>query len=112
MRQFYGPHGYLGVTHKLRAQLREDGTANFEVELQEGVPYQMGKLTIRGVDPDLKTKIQQMWKLAPGTAYDDTYPVRFISEMIKSHTATANSLAKESIDDENKIVDVILDVRP
>ncbi len=72
----------------------------------------MRKLTIRGVDQSHKAQIQQLWKLAPGAAYDDTYPSRFISEMIKSHNAAANSLTNESIDDQNKIVDVTLDIRP
>ncbi|HTC92818.1 MAG TPA: POTRA domain-containing protein [Terriglobales bacterium] len=85
LRQLYGPRGYLGVTHKVQAHLMQDGTASFEVQLHEGVPYQMGKLTIRGVDQEHKARIQQLWKLAPGAAYDDTYPSRFISELIKSH---------------------------
>ncbi len=112
LRKSYGPYGYLGVTHKVQAHLLQDGTASFEVQLHEGLRYQMGKLTILGVDQNHKTQIQQLWKLAPGAAYDDTYPSKFISEMIKSHLAAANSLVKESIDDQNKIVDVTIDVRP
>jgi outer membrane protein insertion porin family len=111
LRKLYGPHGYLGVTHKLQAHPLDNGTANFEVELHEGVAYQMGKLTIRGGDPDSRTKIQELWKLAPGATYDADYPIKFIVQM-QSLRVAPNLVSKEDIDDQSKIVDVTLDIRP
>ena len=112
LHRFYGPHGYLGVTHKIQPQFQQDGGVIFEVQLHEGVAYQMGKLTIHGPNQALNAKLQQAWRLAPGMTYDDTYPVKFINVLTRTGLPVGGSLARENIDDLNKTVDVTLDVRP
>jgi outer membrane protein insertion porin family len=112
LRRYYGPYGYLGVSHKLQPQFQQDSTAIFEVQLHEGVPYQMGKLAIHGPNQVLNARLRQAWRLEAGATFDETYPIKFIDALVHAGLPVGRSVWHEDIDDLNKTVDVTLDVRP
>lgn len=113
MKKLYEAHGYLGLKYKMQARLRDDNTASFEIQLQEGDLYHMGKLQIRGVDPDRASRIQQSWKLAPGAVYDPGYLQEFTKDMGRFLPLQRAMVRKyESINDQDKTVDVVIEIKP
>ena len=112
MKKAYETHGYLGLTYKMQAQLQEDNTASFEIQLHEGDLYHMGQFQIRGVDPDRASKIQQSWKLAPGAVYNPNYLQEFMKDMGRLLPLQRAVIRKyENINDQNKSVDVMIEVK-
>lgn len=113
MKRLYETHGYLGLTYKMQAQLQEDNTASFEIQLHEGDLYHMGHFEIRGVDPAGAGKIQQGWKLATGAVYDPTYLQEFVKGIGRFLPLQRAVVRKyENINDQNKTVDVLIEIKP
>jgi len=97
----------------MQVHLQDDNTASFEIQLHEGDLYHMGQFQIRGVDPDRASKIQQSWKLAPGAVYDPTYLQEFLKDIGRFLPQKRAVVRKyENISDQNKSVDVMIEIRP
>ena len=70
----YQRHGYLDM--KLDADAQIDDTAHqvsYRVTLTEGAQYRMGEMVITGLSLDAEKRLRQMWQIAPGQVFDETY---------------------------------------
>lgn len=70
----YKRHGYLDMHIESEAQL-DDGAhqASYRVKLAEGAQYRMGEMVITGLSVDAEKRLRQMWQIAPGQVFDETY---------------------------------------
>jgi outer membrane protein insertion porin family len=81
----------------------------YDFQVAEGDVYRMGNLEIEGLDPEPTAKVRSLWKLAPGSAYDNTYVTYFITHLVMKlpgHTFTCEYV--EQPDDSQKTVNVHL----
>ncbi|HET6142814.1 MAG TPA: POTRA domain-containing protein [Candidatus Acidoferrales bacterium] len=70
----YKRHGYLDM--RLDADPQLDDTAHqvsYRVKLTEGAQYRMGDMIITGLSLDAEKRLRQMWQIAPGQIFDETY---------------------------------------
>ena len=73
----------------------------------------LGKLQVRGVDPGQASRMQQSWKLVPGAVYDPIYVQEFVKDVSRFLPPRPAAIRKvESINDEQKTVDVLIEIRP
>ncbi|HXB22580.1 MAG TPA: POTRA domain-containing protein [Candidatus Solibacter sp.] len=88
------------------------GTVNYNFQVREGDIYRMGKLEIAGANPQHKTVILSLWKLAEGEAYDSTYVWR---HKYQCGSAFKGQILRwqveEQADPENKVVNVRLNIQ-
>jgi outer membrane protein insertion porin family len=70
----YKRNGYLDMRLEADPQL-DDGThqVSYRVKLNEGSQYRMGDLVITGLSLDAEKRLRQMWQIAPGQVFDETY---------------------------------------
>lgn len=81
----------------------------YDFQVTEGDVYRMGNLEIEGLDPEPTAKVRALWKLAPGSAYDNTYVTYFITHLVMKlpgHTFSCEYV--EQPDDSQKTVNVHL----
>jgi len=70
----YASHGYLDA--KLNPQAQFDDTAHrvsYQVSLMEGPQYRMGAMVITGLSVDAEKRLRQVWLIAPGQVFDNSY---------------------------------------
>ena len=78
----FHPKGYLRADARSKATL-DDAThsAVYQIQIQQGDLYRLGKLEIAGLDPGLATWLERRSQLRPGDPYDATYWNRFMHEV-------------------------------
>jgi outer membrane protein insertion porin family len=112
-RRQYGRRGYLGVKLKVQARLYEDQSADFEIEINEGQPYRLGKLQIRGLDAERTQKLLAVWKLPEGSTYDEGYADQFGLDALRVLPNRRWIYTKqEMVNDQTKTVDLTMDFKP
>jgi outer membrane protein assembly factor BamA len=114
MKTLYGGRGYMAASYTLKAHLNEDRTAMFDVAINEGDQYHMGKLEVTGADASLAAKLAERWKLAPGAVYDDSYRERYsinVATLLQQPRRYQIRFI-ERMDDANKVVNVTLQAIP
>jgi outer membrane protein assembly factor BamA len=78
----YGHVGYLDAS--LNAKETYDDAAakvSYLVTITEGPQYHMGDLVITGLSLDAEKKLRQLWALAPGAVFDQSYFEAFIRKI-------------------------------
>lgn len=79
----YRKHGYMLAEANYSPRL--DGAARravFEMRVEEGPQFRMGTLEFGGVSPADAATLTKKWRLAPGSVYDDTYPLAFYRDVL------------------------------
>ena len=112
IQNVYATKGYL--TARAAFQLAFDDAAKtviFDVKIQEGDLYSMGKFEIAGIDPARADALQKTSELAPGQPYNRSYWSTFISKsgrLLPASRTGWKTRLKEDINAESKTVDVTL----
>lgn len=84
---------------------------SYEFQVHEGDLYHMGDLEVQGLESATAAKIRELWKLAPGSPYDNTYARNFVAHLITSRSDLNTSIIcefQEETDDARKVVNVEL----
>ncbi len=116
----YASHGYLDA--KLDPQAQFDDTAHrvsYRVSIIEGPQYHMGEMVITGLSVDAEKRLRQVWLIAPGQVFDNSYfetvakelakpSVEIFGEMPIHYTEFGKWLRP---DPEKHTVDVLLDFK-
>lgn len=116
----YASHGYLDA--KLDPQTQFDDTAHrvsYHVSIIEGPQYHMGEIVITGLSVDAEKRLRQVWLIAPGQVFDNSYfetvakelakpSVEIFGEMPIHYTEFGKWLRP---DPEKHTVDVLLDFK-
>lgn len=84
VRVAYGKLGYLDVALNPVAHL-DDATrhATFDVRINEGPQYRMGKLVLSGLSMEGEQRVRAAWKLSPGAVFDDAVYQSFLDSGIE-----------------------------
>lgn len=103
--------GYLKPTYKARRKLNvEEKTARLYIDVDPGLQYRMGRLTVKGLDVVGEPVIRKMWTLQPGDPFRDDYPDFFLNTVkergVFDFLGTTKSERK--INDDTRTVDVTL----
>jgi outer membrane protein assembly factor BamA len=89
----YRRQGYMDVIVDASPQL--DSAAHlvtFTVNVDSGVQYHFGELTVLNLAPEARRQLDAAWKLRPGDLYDETYLASFIKGNIAQPYLTPYSL--------------------
>lgn len=107
-RKSLGKFGRVTATIKpVPAFAGENVTYDFHIT--EGDLYRMGDLEIDGLDTTAAQKIRDLWKLAPGSAYDNTYIAYFVTHLVLRRPGSAFTCEYvEQQDDVQKLVNIRL----
>jgi outer membrane protein insertion porin family len=116
----YKRHGYLDM--KLDADAQLDDTVHqvsYRVKLAEGSQYRMGEMVITGLSLDAEKRLRQVWQIAPGQVFDETYydahmtlfakPSRDVFGDLPVHYNEFGHLLRP--DTNRHVVDVLLDFK-
>ncbi len=83
IRKSYREDGYLRVETPLVREINDSAkTLDLAVSIQPGPRFNMGRLTIKGLDVISEPVIRKLWKMNEGDPYRESYPDAFV-EMIK-----------------------------
>jgi len=116
----YKRHGYLDMKLDADAQL-DDAVhqVSYRVTLTEGAQYRMGEMVITGLSLDAEKRLRQMWQIAPGQVFDETYydshmtlfakPNRDVFGDLPVHYNEFGHLLRP--DTNRRVVDVLLDFK-
>jgi outer membrane protein assembly factor BamA len=73
-RYRYGKKGFIEASLRPRPQFDEARhTVTYQLSVNEGPQYRMGKLTISGLPAGEIERLSAKWDLRPGAIYDDSY---------------------------------------
>ncbi len=115
MHKLYGTKGYLFAQVDAVSTM-DDATATvaYQLNVNEDEMYHMGELNIDGLPPENAKKVLAQWQMKKGDAYDNSYPQRFFSIMYRDFGlhGSYNVVPKESIDQQQKVVNVALHFLP
>jgi outer membrane translocation and assembly module TamA len=62
---------------------------NYSLEIAPGPSYQMGTVQFDGAPDAMAAKLSRLWKLAPGTAFDESYVSNFAARAQKQDKVLA-----------------------
>lgn len=109
-KRFHGA-GYLHSEVTVERHLNDkDKTVDVVFRTNSGPLYEMGKLTIKGLDIESEPAIRKVWGMAPGKSFDANYPQMFL-DRIKEDGYFDNlkeTKAEQSINEQDHTVDVTL----
>ncbi len=78
VRDAYHAHGYLDCSVVSHPSFNEaTHIVNYSVEIAPGEPYRMGTVQFDGAPDAMAAKLKNVWKLAPGQAFDESYVSSF-----------------------------------
>jgi outer membrane protein insertion porin family len=103
--------GYLKPSYKARRKLNlEEKTARLFVDVDPGLQYRMGRLTVKGLDVVGEPVIRKMWTLQPGDPFRDDYPDFFLNAVKERGVFDflGATKAERRINDDTRTVDVTL----
>lgn len=110
-KELYGTKGYMYAQVRSTAALDlEKRTAVFNLDVNEGPLYHMGKLELLNLDAGRAGLVRQVWEMHEGDVYDSTYAKTFL----KKHPhdlASLNGWAArftQTIHDDTHVVDLSL----
>jgi outer membrane protein assembly factor BamA len=108
IRRLYGKQGYIGVDMDFAPHLAADGTAQFDVKLNEGSQYTVGEVSITGMEEASAAAMLAEWELKAGDVYDASYPQVFMATKFGEHAPRTKWewRNRETIHDETKTVDI------
>ncbi|HET6841094.1 MAG TPA: POTRA domain-containing protein [Candidatus Angelobacter sp.] len=112
-RRLFGKFGHEAATIS-PAPTFDGNTVSYRFEVNEGDTYHMGRVEVSGVAPDVSQKLLESWKLPEGAPYDSGYPLQFnvvLARAARSAGVSGQWEVNEHIDDTNKIVDVVYQLR-
>lgn len=110
-KQIYGTKGYMNAQIKSTAALDSDKhTATFNLAVNEGPLYHMGKLEVQGPNPERAELAKKFWEMHEGDVYDASYVKNFMIRHSRE-LAALNGWAPrytETIHDDTHVVDLSL----
>lgn len=110
-QEIYGRKGYMNAQVKSTATLdNEKHTAAFNLVVNEGPLYRMGKLEIQGPDPQRAELAKRIWEMHEGDIYDASYIKTFMTTHPRELEAL-NGWAPhytQTIHDDTHVVDLSL----
>jgi outer membrane protein assembly factor BamA len=81
VRTRYAAMGYMHMLSAANPTYNDvAGTVSYELAINEGDLFQMGKLEIEGLQAASADKVHQAWKLREGDPFDSTYVHRFFTQ--------------------------------
>ena len=115
VQKLYKTRGYMTSVVQVVPRLNDaDGTASYELEVQEGDLYRMGDIEIHGLDSHTTDRMRLAWALHEGDPYNASYPQRFLKEtggLVSPNIHWGISI-HESVNQKEKTVDVELRFTP
>ncbi len=116
VRKLYGSRGYMGVHVRTRHVLSKAGDARFDLTVQEGDVYRMGSLEILAPDLDrsVREQMRTAWNIPQGSVYDSSRSKQFMADTrrLLPPQSTWEYTYREEMDDENKVVNLIILMKP
>ena len=105
----YATKGYMHAQVKSTATLdSEERTAAFQLVVDEGPLYHMGKLEVQNLDAQQAELVRKVWDMKEGDVYNSSYPKTFL----KDHPQQLSSLNgwqaifTQTIHDDAQVVDL------
>jgi outer membrane protein assembly factor BamA len=90
VRDAYHARGYLDCSVGTHPSFNENThVVNYGVEITPGTPYRMGAVQFDGAPDAMAAKLKNAWKLAPGSAFDESYVSTFAARAQKQDKALA-----------------------
>jgi outer membrane protein assembly factor BamA len=81
LRTRYAAMGYMHMLLTPNPTYNDSaGTVSYELVVNEGDLFQMGKLEIEGLQSASADKVHQAWKLREGDPFDSTYVHKFFTQ--------------------------------
>jgi len=111
----YAGRGYAREQTKQLPTFNDDQrTVSYELRVDEGAVYRMGKLTITGPDESTAARLEEASHLKPGQLYDRSYWPAYLRSTAGSlpPALRQTSAIKEDIDDTAKTVNVTISLGP
>lgn len=116
----YASHGYIDA--KLSPQPQFDDAAHkvsYRVSIVEGSQYRMGEMVVTGLSVDAEKKLRQVWLIAPGAVFDNSYFDRLAKELARPSAEIFGEMPVHYTqfghflrpDPEKHTVDVLLDFK-
>jgi outer membrane protein assembly factor BamA len=90
VRDAYHARGYLDCSAAPNPSFNE-GThvVNYSLEIVSGAVYRMGSVKFDGAPDAMAAKLTDLWKMAPGAAFDESYVSSFAARAQKQDKALA-----------------------
>ncbi len=114
--RLFHPKGYLMADARPKAILDDTShSAVYQIQIQQGDLYRLGKLEIAGLDDAHAGSLEQLSRLRPGDPYDATYWSKFMQEVARRLPPTTSGWKlhpKQTIHADTKTVDVRLTFAP
>jgi outer membrane protein assembly factor BamA len=111
IKELYETRGYMDVRIDSVPEINApDLSVGYVLTINEGAVYKMGDLEILGVDPHTSGRLQNLWTLRTGEAYDASYPGRFVAQALKQVMTTGewSTDIQETRNQKDKTLDVTL----
>ena len=90
VRDAYHAHGYLDCSVVSHAAFNESThIVNYSVAIDPGPVYQMASVHFDGAPDAMAAKLTQLWKMAPGQPFDESYVSTFAARAQKQDKALA-----------------------
>jgi outer membrane protein assembly factor BamA len=116
----YASHGYLDA--KISPQPQFDDAAHrvsYYVSIVEGSQYRMGEMIVTGLSLDAEKRLRQVWLIAPGQVFDNSFFDRLAKELAKPSVEIFGEMPVHYTqfghflrpDTEKHTVDVLLDFK-
>jgi outer membrane protein assembly factor BamA len=115
IKGLYGTRGYIDVRIDCRPEVNESElSVRYVLTFSEGEVYKMGDLEILGVDSHTSGRLQNIWTLRTGDAYDSSYPRRFVVQALKQvmNTGEWSTDIQETRNQKDRTVDVTVRFDP
>ena len=110
-KEIYGTRGYMFAQIKSSATLGlEKHTAVFNLIVDQGPLYHMGKLEVQAPDPERAELVKRFWDMHEGDVYDSSY----VKTFMRKHPRELATLAgwrprfTQTIHDDTHVVDLAL----
>jgi outer membrane protein assembly factor BamA len=116
IRKAYARRGYIGAEITDVTRNPDGRRTNYQFTIREGQQYQMGVLTVTGLNGVDTRSLRGKWTLAAGTVFDDSYLDNFrttvLRQFVASRTQRTGIRSKFEInttpDTQKQTVDVII----
>jgi outer membrane protein assembly factor BamA len=80
VRDAYHAKGYLDCSIVSRPSFNEGAhIVNYSLEIAPGPQYRMAAVKFDGAPDAMAAKLQQVWKMAPGSIFDESYLANFVA---------------------------------
>jgi outer membrane protein assembly factor BamA len=112
IKELYQTHGYMDVQIDSVPEIDnpDDLSVRYVLTFKEGAVYKMGDLEILGLDSRTSGRLQNLWTLRSGDAYDASYPRRFVAQALQQVLTTGewSPDIQETRNQKDKTLDVTL----